>query len=205
MTSGATTPNGGTTHLRVAEEAGVGRATMYRHWPSVEDLLTDVLVDCHEPWEAGEPSGDLRTDLITEMGTFVAALQQSKLPEVLVTAMERAPTDPRIGAMHDSMTEISRSPMWTVVAAGIGRGELSPNLDESKAAAHTLGPLLYQCLFDKTTITPVDIERVADSFLTAFRAGIDRSQVPHDGDGLAADGITQAPEPPPDQKKRSLL
>lgn len=156
------------THLRVAEEAGVGRATMYRHWPSVEDLLADVLIDCQEPWEAGEPTGDLRTDLIAELETFVTALQHSKLPEILVTAMERAPTDPRIQAMHDSITEISRAPVWTVVSAAIERCQLDPDLDEATAAAHTLGPILYRSLFDGATISPADIERTADAFLAAF-------------------------------------
>lgn len=163
------------THLRVAEEAGVGRATMYRHWPSVEDLLSDVLVDCQEPWEASPPTGDLHTDLVTELDTFVAALQHSKLPEILVAAMEQASTDPRIQAMHNSMTEISRTPLWTVVAAGIDRGELDPALDKQTAAAHTLGPLLYQCLFDKVAITTADTERIATTFLAAFSTKSGRS------------------------------
>lgn len=156
------------THLRVAEEAGVGRATMYRHWPSVEDLLSDVLVDCQEPWEASPPTGDLHTDLVTELDTFAAALQHSKLPEILIAAMEQASTDPRIQAMHDSMTEISRTPLWTVVVAAIDRSELDPALDKQTAAAHTLGPMLYQCLFDKVAITTADTERIATAFLAAF-------------------------------------
>lgn len=156
------------THLRVAEEAGVGRATMYRHWPTVEDLLADVLVDCQEPWGAGEPTGDLRLDLINELTTFVEALEYSKLPEVLVAVMERAPTSPRIRSMHDSMTEISRNPIWTVVAGAIDRGELRSSLDEATAAGHTLGPILYQCLFENARITPADIERTIDAFLVAF-------------------------------------
>lgn len=156
------------THLRVAEEAGVGRATMYRHWPAVEDLLSDVLVDCQEPWEAGPPTGDLHADLVAELDTFADALQQSKLPEIIVAAMERASTDPRVQAMHDSMTEISRTPLWTVVAAAIERGELEPTLDKQTAAAHTLGPLLYQCLFDNAAITRADTERIATTFLAAF-------------------------------------
>jgi AcrR family transcriptional regulator len=156
------------THLRVAEEAGVGRATVYRHWPTVEDLVSDVLVDCQEPWEAGEPTGDLRIDLTTELTAFVAALQQSKLPEILVTAMERAPTDPRIQAMHQSMTRISRKPVWTVVAAAIDRGRLDSRLTEQAVAAHTLGPILYQRLFDNAQVTPGDIERTVDAFLGAF-------------------------------------
>ena len=156
------------THLRVAEEAGVGRATVYRHWPTVEDLLTDVLVDCQEPWEAGEPTGDLRADLTAELDTFVAALEHSKLPEILVTAMERAPTDPRIAAMHRSMTRISRAPVWTVVAAAIERGELDPGLDEPTAAAHILGPILYRRLFDDLRLTPGDVGRTVDAFLASF-------------------------------------
>ena len=36
------------------------------------------------------------------------------------------------------------------------------------AAAHTLGPILYQCLFNNTPITRADIERTADAFLAAF-------------------------------------
>lgn len=156
------------THLRVAEEAGIGRATIYRHWPTVEDLLTDVLVDCQEPWEAGEPTGDLRVDLTAELTTLVGALQRSKLAEILVAAMERAPTDPRIAAMHRSMTGISRRPIWTVVAAAIDRGDLDPRLDEGIAAAHTLGPILYRRLFDEVEITERDVDRTVDAFLAAF-------------------------------------
>jgi AcrR family transcriptional regulator len=156
------------THLRVAEESGVGRATLYRHWPTVEDLLTDVLVDCQAPLEPGEPTGDTRTDLITEMTTFADALQYSRLPEILITAMERAPADARIRAMHDSMTRISRYPVWTVAEAAIARGELDADLTEGIVASHTLGPILYQRLFDGHDIRPTDIERTVDAFLTAF-------------------------------------
>ncbi|MGI9598583.1 MAG: TetR/AcrR family transcriptional regulator [Acidimicrobiales bacterium] len=156
------------THLRVAEEAGVGRATVYRHWPTVEDLLADVLIDCQEPWEAAPTTGDLRTDLTVELSAFVGALQQSKLPEVLVAAMERAPSDRRIRAMHRSMTEISRNPVWTVISAAIERGEVDSGLDEATAAAHTLGPILYLHLFDNTRLSPGDVEAVVDAFLVAF-------------------------------------
>ncbi len=156
------------THLRVAEESGVGRATLYRHWPTVEDLLTDVLVACQAPLEAPEPTGDLRADLIAALATFVDPLQSSKLSEILVTAIDRAPTDPRIQAMHDSMTNISRAPVWAVAAVAIERGALDPSLTEEVVAAHTVGPALYQYLFDGRPIEPSDLQRIVDTFLAAF-------------------------------------
>src|SRR3954462_11174851 len=37
------------THQRVSQEAGVGRATVYRHWPRSEQLLLDVMADADLP------------------------------------------------------------------------------------------------------------------------------------------------------------
>lgn len=158
------------THLRVAAEAGVGRATIYRHWPSVEDLLVDVLVVCQAPLEAPEPTGDLRADLIAALSVFVEPLQTSKLPEILIAAIEKAPTDPRIQAMHDSMTRVSRAPVWEVASLGVNQGKLTPTLTEEIAAAHLVGPVLYQYLFTGARLSQTDLERITDSFLAAFSA-----------------------------------
>ena len=156
------------THLRVAEESGVGRATIYRHWPTVEDLLADVLLDCQAPLVADEPTGDLRRDLISAVRVFVEPLHTSKLGEVLVAAIDRSPGDPRIRAMHDAMTAISRRPVWDVANAAIEQGHLDPTLTEGIVAAHTIGPILYARLFDRQEISSRDIERTIDAFLTAF-------------------------------------
>jgi hypothetical protein len=72
----------------------------------------------------------------------VAALQHSKLPEILVAAMDRATTDPRIRAMHDSMTQIGRTPVWTVVAAGIDRDEPTVISTKDGGGSHTRPPSL---------------------------------------------------------------
>src|SRR5437667_9583381 len=40
----------GVTHQRVAAEAGVGRATVYRHWPQPEQLLLDVMAGVDLPF-----------------------------------------------------------------------------------------------------------------------------------------------------------
>jgi hypothetical protein len=141
---------------------------VYRHWPTVEDLLTDVLVDCQVPLEPPSPTGDLRTDLIGAIAVFADPLGTTQLPDILVTAIERASSDPRIQAMHESMTRISRHPVWTVAQVAIERGELDPELTEEIVAAHTLGPLLYQRLFNGQHVTRSDIERTVDTFLAAF-------------------------------------
>jgi len=157
------------THVRIAEDSGVGRATVYRHWPTTEDLLSEVLIDCQAPLESGEPTGDTRTDLISEITVFVDALRHSRLPEVLITAMERGSAGSlRIQAMHESMTRISRRPVWDVVCVATQRDELDAGLTEEIVGAYLLGPLLYLQLFDGREVGLVDIERTVDAFLGAF-------------------------------------
>jgi hypothetical protein len=56
------------------------------------------------------------------------------LPEILVTAMERASADPRIQAMHESMARTSRRPVWTVAKTAIERGEVDTELTEEIVA-----------------------------------------------------------------------
>jgi AcrR family transcriptional regulator len=54
------------THVRVAAASGVGRATVYRHWPSCTDLLHDVLRREAE-MSHRQPVGRLREDLVAEL------------------------------------------------------------------------------------------------------------------------------------------
>jgi len=90
------------------------------------------------------------------------------LPEILIAAIEKAPTDPRIQAMHDSITRISRAPVWEVASRGIDHGKLTPTLTEEIAAAHLVGPVLYQYLFAGARLSQTDVERITDAFLAAF-------------------------------------
>lgn len=156
------------THLRVAAVAGVGRATIYRHWPSVEDLLSDVLVDCQDPLPTPTPTADLRADLVSAIALFADPLETSKLGEILIAAIDRAPTDHRIVAMQEAMVAIIRAPVWAIAQAAIESGALDSSLTEEVVATYTVGPILYARLFERREIEPHEIERTVDVFLAAF-------------------------------------
>ena len=157
------------THVRVAARSGVSRTTIYRHWPTVEDLLADAILGHSSP-NPGEPlTGNTRRDLNREINTFVAHLQKGKLHEIIVTAMERASVGhPRMQEIHRAITRISRKPVWNVVAAAISAGELNSALTEAAAAAHTLGPVLYLRLICGRPVKPQDVAIIVDAFLFSF-------------------------------------
>jgi hypothetical protein len=58
--------------------------------------------------------------------------------------------------------------VWAVASDAIKGGELDPSLTEDVVAAQTVGPVLYQRLFDGRDVSPADLERNVDAFLAAF-------------------------------------
>src|SRR5690606_2653497 len=81
-------------HQQVAEEAGIGRATVYRHWPQRTDLLLDALAEVEVPARDWQSSGDLAADLTRELERLRRTLGSSALVPELVALIGRAEWDP---------------------------------------------------------------------------------------------------------------
>ncbi|MFP4636411.1 MAG: TetR/AcrR family transcriptional regulator, partial [Nitriliruptoraceae bacterium] len=85
------------THQQVAAEAGVGRATVYRHWPDRTRLLLDALAGVETPdAHAWHSCGDLATDLTTALTHLRRTLSGSPLLPELVALIGRAEWDPEL-------------------------------------------------------------------------------------------------------------
>src|SRR3982074_978239 len=82
----------GMTVDRVAERAGVGRATVYRRWPAQADLLGDAIR--HRPLhDIRRPqTGDVAADVESMLAQMQAAmLAEHRLVQVLQIEMQRHP------------------------------------------------------------------------------------------------------------------
>src|SRR6266705_779576 len=75
---------GAITHQRVAQQAGVGRATIYRHWADPEDLLRDVLYTAKLPFFAAPALA--AAHLIGPL-LYRTTLQAAAVPDRLLTAV----------------------------------------------------------------------------------------------------------------------
>ncbi len=70
------------THARVAELAGYSKTTLYSHWPGRIDLIAMAIESLGEMPHFVR-TGDLRTDLIGELGVFRTAILEWRLDQVL--------------------------------------------------------------------------------------------------------------------------
>jgi AcrR family transcriptional regulator len=118
----------GMTVDRVAERAGVGRATIYRRWPTKADLLVDAIrkrtfQDIQDP-----RTGDLAADVESMLTQAQAAmLAEHRLVQVLQIEMQR---HPELGVVfrRDFIDE-RRAVFHRVFQRAIENGQLPPDAD----------------------------------------------------------------------------
>lgn len=153
------------THVRLAKEAGVGRATVYRHWPTPEDLLQDVLTNAVEMQHTNVLNGDPRHDLHSELTLLGEQLDLDNVRGVMTALIDRSRTDERFAqilqAVHDAAAEQTRR----IIATATPQGRLSELPDVDTALALIMGPLLYQRLVAGSACTPKLVDAIVDTYL----------------------------------------
>jgi AcrR family transcriptional regulator len=149
---------GAITQQRVAQQAGVGRATVYRHWAAPEDLLRDVLYTAELPFFAA-PAVPVRTWLHGELRRLADELALPAVAAVAIALMEQTRYASSAGAgPHRHVTVITER-LAAAFALAVDAGELDTAPDPALAAAHLIGPLIYR--------TTLQAAAVPDRLLTA--------------------------------------
>lgn len=154
------------THQQVAAEAGVGRATVYRHWPDRTRLLLDALAGV-ETRDAGEwhSSGDLATDLTTELTHLQRTLSGSPLVPELVALIGRAEWEPELRELKSELLASGTAGLHRALTAAADRGELPATADLDAAIARLAGPLFYRRVLAHQPIDEALIHATVASFV----------------------------------------
>ena len=148
---------GAITHQRVAQQAGVGRATVYRHWAAPEDLLRDVLFSAELPFFA-TPALPLRSWLHAELRQLADELALPPVASLAIALMEQTRSGGAGASPHRHITTITER-LAAAFALAVDAGELDKAPAADLAAAHLIGPLVYQ--------TTLQAAPVPDRLLTA--------------------------------------
>lgn len=156
-------------HQQVAEEAGIGRATVYRHWPNRTDLLLDALADVETPRE-WRSSGDLATDLSRALERLQRTLGGSPLVPELVALIGRAEWDPELRETKAELLASGTAGLRRTLEAAIDRGELPTGLDVDATIARLAGPLFYRRVLAHAPLTDEFVAGIIAAFVREVSA-----------------------------------
>jgi AcrR family transcriptional regulator len=153
------------THLLVAEHSGLGRKTLYRHWPTASDLMYETFASANFP--QSERTGELRADLVAHLEALRRALVDGPLVYLVHALNEKAAHDPEIASLRDRLTSEGCEPIRVILRAAVKTKEL-PRIDIEEAASQLEGPLFYRTLVRNEVVPPRVITRIVDHFLAQF-------------------------------------
>ena len=149
----------------IAARAGVGKSTVYRHWPHKLALIADAFETFHEqmvPDLGNRPVRDAVTLLLHHVAEVVVDSTFSRCIPALIEGAER---DPRVREFHHRYAAERRQAIIDLIDRGIRESEISSGTDPELATTMLLGAIFYRRLMTGQPFNPRDAAKLIDLVL----------------------------------------
>jgi TetR/AcrR family transcriptional regulator of autoinduction and epiphytic fitness len=165
----AETGYGSFTIESVAARAGVGKSTIYRHWPDKLALIADAFETFHEEMV---PSLDIRSarESVELLVRHVAeVVVDSTFTRCIPALIEGAERDGRVREFHHRYSAERRQALIDLIDLGVAAGDFRPDLDPELATVALLGPIFYRRLMSGQPFDPARAGELVDMVLGPAR------------------------------------
>lgn len=148
----------------VAARAGVNKTTIYRRWPTKQELVGAAL-RCVTAERLTQPNtGSLRGDLL-EVGHHMAAAMSSAGGQALRRILIAEERNPEFMAIARQFRETLDALPLPVIEAARTRGELAPGLDAALLFRFLAGVLQHRLFMEGRKIDDDFLRQVVDLLL----------------------------------------
>jgi AcrR family transcriptional regulator len=162
----------------IATEAGVGKQTIYRWWPSKAAVLFDAFLLLSEGTDGAPPvlpdTGDLRADLTLVLRATAAELADPRLAEPMrALATEVAHSADLAAAYHERLDAPLREAKRQRLRSAQATGELRADIDLDVAIDVIWGPVLNRWLQRTGPLNDAYVDALLAVALDGLRARAD--------------------------------
>jgi AcrR family transcriptional regulator len=149
----------------VSAEAGVGKATVYRWWPTKAALVADAFASSVTQKLRFPDTGSVRQDMSQQMNQLVKILR-SRRGHILSAILGAGQSDSTlINAFRERFLKPRRAEAYATLQRGIVRGELSANLDLDLVLDALYGPIYMRFLIGHNSLTPRFVDQLCELVL----------------------------------------
>jgi AcrR family transcriptional regulator len=148
----------------VVQRTGVSKTTIYRHWPSRDDLLIAVITQLEDSGPLPD-TGSVRQDLLLFFAGRVRVAHTQQWERCMPALVEAAALDPQLARIVTTLTTRFLSQIETLLLRGRDRGEVRDNVSLDLAASALMGPFVFRRLLLHKTPTSAQVAAVLDMLL----------------------------------------
>jgi TetR/AcrR family transcriptional regulator, regulator of autoinduction and epiphytic fitness len=148
----------------VAARAGVGKSTIYRHWPGKLELVEDAFRTLKAPVEVPE-GGTLRDKVVGVIGQVACLVEESTYSACMPALIEAAERDPQVRDFHRRFSAERRAVLVGLLRDAVESGELPSDTDPEILADALVGPILLRRLMLAQPVGPAIAPELVDQLL----------------------------------------
>lgn len=155
----------------VARRAGVGKAALYRRWPSKDAMIVDLVSEVGLEYAAAPDTGSLESDVAAFLRNAGAILAQPDVARIASQVYAELATASRLaGLIRAVMQPIKRERTTALLDRAIARGELRAGVDVELAADLLSGPLYWRVVVQRSPASTEVVDQLAAATAAALRA-----------------------------------
>ncbi len=155
---------GGLTIDGIAARAGVGKATIYRHWSSKAEVALEAFRAFIPPLDDPD-TGSFADDVRSVVHQIVDGLSNSPLAGILPSLVDAAERDPEVERLFKEFGSTRRSVLRGIFTRADARGEVRDGLDADVAIDLLVGPIFTRRLVTRAPVTRKHADAVLNMVL----------------------------------------
>jgi AcrR family transcriptional regulator len=155
------------THVKVADRSGVGRTTIYRHWPERICLVREAYVLELNVTRDVELTGELSADLLAVLEAIRFELIEREGTRILTALIAQSEFDSGVRSLKKELVDDALQVLRKALSEAISRKQLGRGMTVDKAISELVGPLLMDLLVLDTNVPPKRVVELVTNFLGA--------------------------------------
>lgn len=169
----------------VAARSGVGKTTIYRRWPSKQELVIAAAKELSQSVPLPD-TGAVRDDLELIARGLATVFAGTSSARLVASLLAEATRDPALAeALRGGFLAVRREAARVALERGVARGELRSGMDLDFAVDQLAAPFYYRMLVTGGPIDSRFSQAVVDAVLTVYAVAPDRGTGRSDGQGAA--------------------
>jgi AcrR family transcriptional regulator len=156
----------------VAARAGVGKSTIYRHWPGKLGLVEDAFRTLKAPLVV-PATGALRDRLVSVLQQMAGLIEQSTYSACMPALIDAAERDPQVRDFHCRFSAEKRDVLLEVLRDAVANGELPPTADPELLVDALTGAIVIRRLTRYEPFDPALVPDLVDQILPSLPTGPD--------------------------------
>jgi AcrR family transcriptional regulator len=154
---------------RVAAKAGVGKAALYRRWPSKEAMTNDLLPKVGLELSGTPDTGSLEGDIRALLHELHRLFRHSVVRRILPDLFAQTDRSTALARTAGRMGRERRQRAAVLIGRAVERGELPHSCDVELAADLIAAPLYWRLLVTRKSITAAERDRMARVIIAGLK------------------------------------